>query len=148
MVFVVPEIAMSEPNDQATTTIPVIEEQLQVSRREVETGRALRLRKQVDEEPVEVHQNLQRDVIETLRVPIGRVVEGPVGIRHEGDVTIVPVLQERLVTHTELVLVEEIHIRRRTEVREERGQVNLRRERVVIERLDPDTQQWLPEEGS
>jgi stress response protein YsnF len=147
MVFVVPEVPMSEPNDE-TITVPVIEEQLQVSRREVETGRALRLRKQVDEEPVEVRQNLQRDVIETRRVPIGRVVEGPVGIRHEGDVTIVPVLQERLVTHTELVLVEEIHIRRRTEVREERGQVNLRRERVVIERLDPDTQQWLPEEGS
>ena len=138
---------MSEPNAEATT-VPVIEEQLQVSRREVETGRALRLRKQVHEEPVEVRQNLERDVIETRRVPIGRVVEGPVGIRHEGDVTIVPVLEERLVTHTELVLVEEIHIRRRTEVREERGQVNLRRERVVIERLDPDTQQWLPEDGS
>jgi stress response protein YsnF len=138
---------MSEPNDE-TITVPVIEEQLQVSRREVETGRAVRLRKEVHDKPVEVRQALEHDVVETLRVPVGRVIAEPVGIRHEGDVTIVPVMEERLVTHTELVLVEEIHIRRRTEVREERGQVHLRRERVVIERLDPDTQQWLPEEGS
>ena len=46
----------------------------------------------------------------------------------------------------ELVLVEEIHIRRRSELRQERTQVNLRRERVRVERFDPVTQQWLSDE--
>lgn len=133
------------PNEEETT-VAVVEEQLQVRHEQVETGRALRVRKQVHEEPVEVTQQLAHDTVETRRVPVGRVINAPAAIRQEGEVTIVPVMAERIVTTTELVLVEEIHIRRRSETREERAQVNLRREGVVIERLDPDTQEWRSEE--
>lgn len=137
---------MSDQRTEEVLVAPVIEEKLQVSSQSVETGRAVRLRKHVHEEPVDVSQELAHEVVETRRVPVGRVIEAPLGIRQEGDVTIVPVIAERVVTHTELVLVEEIHIRRRTELRQEQAQVNLRRETITIERFDPDTQQWRAEE--
>ena len=64
-------------------------------------------------------------------------------VRHEGDVMVVPVVQERLVTRTELVLVEEIRLTRRREVTQAEAKVVLRREHVVVERFDPDTDQWV-----
>lgn len=127
-------------------TVPVTEEQLEIGRRVVDTGHTLRLRKRVEEVPGTVHEPLAHEVVEARRVPVGRVLQGPVGIRHEGDVTIVPVVEERLVMRKELFLVEEIHLTRRREVRDADEQVTLRRESVVIERFDPATQQWLSED--
>jgi uncharacterized protein (TIGR02271 family) len=129
-------------------SIPVTEEQLEVSRERVDTGRTLRLRKQVDEVPQQVKEAVATEFLEVQRVPIGRVVNESPGVRHEGEVMVVPVIQERLVTRKELVLVEEIRLTRRREVEEVEAQVTLRRERVVVDRFDPDTGQWLPEPGS
>jgi stress response protein YsnF len=126
--------------------IPVIEERLEIGRRTVETGGAVRVHKHVDEVPTEVRESLVTEHVDTERVPIGRVLQEPVGIRHEGDVTIIPVIEERLVMRKELVLVEEIRLTRRREVREAREQVTLRRERVTVERLDPQTQEWLSQD--
>jgi stress response protein YsnF len=127
--------------------IPVTEERLEVGRRTVATGGAVRVRKRVHEEPAEVREPVVTEYVDARRVPVGRVLQEPLGIRHEGDVTIVPVIEERLVTRKELVLVEEIHLTRRRDVHEAREQVTLRRESVIVERLDPATQQWLSEEG-
>jgi len=44
--------------------------------------------------------------------------------------------------------VEEIRLTRRREARPVSADLTLRRERVVIERFDPESQQWLPEDGS
>jgi len=122
--------------------VPVTEERLEIDRRTVESG-VLRARKRVHEDTEEVTEPLITEYVETQRVPVGRVLQEPVGIRHEGDVTIVPVIEERLVVRKELVLVEEIHLTRRRVLREAHERVTLRRESVVIERFDPETQQWL-----
>jgi stress response protein YsnF len=133
----------------AAATVTVVEEELEVDRRKVDTGHTLRLRKSVEELPVVEHAAKVHESVEFRRVPIGRVVSEPVAIRHEGDVTIVPVMEERVVTRKELVLVEEIHVIRRREVSDAKAELTLRRERVVIERFDPEKQQWLSEdEGS
>jgi uncharacterized protein (TIGR02271 family) len=129
-------------------SIPVTEEQLEVRREVVDTGRTLRLRKQVEEVPADVREPVTREVVEVQRVPVGRVIDGPPAVRHEGDVMVVPVVQERLVTRKELVLVEEIRITRRREVAQAEAKVVLRRERVVVERFDPDTNQWQAEAAS
>ena len=126
--------------------IPVIEEVATVSRRLVETGHAVRVRKLVHEDEVNVDGSSTVDHADVERVAVGRVLDGPVGVRHEGDVMIVPVVEERLVTVKQLVLVEEIRITRIT--RSSRVQpatvpVTLRREEVVVERFDPETGQWL-----
>jgi uncharacterized protein (TIGR02271 family) len=122
--------------------LPVTEEQLDVGRRTVETG-AVRVRKRVQEVTGQVTEPLISEFVETQRVPVGRVLQEPVGIRQEGEVTIVPVVEERLVLRKELVLVEEIRLTRRREEHNATEQVTLRRESVVIERFDPETQQWL-----
>ena len=139
---------MTTVND-AGLVIPVIEERLEVHREAVDTGRTLRLRKQVEEVQSDVRVPVATEVVDIQRVPVGRVVDEPPTVRHEGNVIVVPVVEERLVTRKELVLVEEIRLTRRSEVAEaDAGTHVLRRERVVAERFDPDTGEWLPEPGS
>jgi stress response protein YsnF len=134
------------PADQEAQVIPVIEEHLEVSRRKVETGGAVRVRKHVDEVPVEIAEQMSLDRVEVERVPVGRIIAEPIGVRQEGNVTIVPVVEERLVRAW--VLVEEIRLTRREEAVEAREAFTLKRDKVVVERFDPATQQWLPETGS
>jgi len=128
--------------------VPVIEEWLEIGREQVDTGRTLRLRKQVEEVPAHVREPVNTTMVDVQRVPVGRVVDEPPAVRHEGDVMVVPVIQERLVTRKELVLVEEIRLTRRQLVTQAESDVVLRRERVVVERFDPDTGQWQPEPGA
>jgi uncharacterized protein (TIGR02271 family) len=124
-------------------TLPVAEEQLEVGRKVVDTG-MLRLHKRVDQVPTHVREPVALETVEVRRVPIGRVVDEPPPMRQEGDVTVVPVLHERLVTRKELVLVEEVHLIRRRKVVHAEAQVPLRRERVEVERLDPGNEQAEP----
>ena len=120
--------------------IPVIAEALHVERRTLEG--AVRVTKRVYEQPVELDETAREEHVVVERVPVGRVVEGPVGVRREGDVTIVPVLEERLVVEKRLVLVEELHLRHETVTRRVPQRVTLRREELVVERLDPRTGAW------
>lgn len=129
--------------------IPVVEEDVAVSKRVVERGR-LRIQKTVNERDVLVDQPLIHERVEVERIPVNQLVETPPAIRQEGDTMIVPVLEEVVVVETRLMLKEEVHItRRRTEVHEPL-QVRLRREEVSIDRMDGvddaqgDTYQPLP----
>ncbi|GAC1534838.1 MAG: hypothetical protein NVS2B4_15250 [Ramlibacter sp.] len=131
--------------DDVELAIPVTEERLHVRREVVDTGRPLRLRKQVEQAPAHVQVPVSSEVVDVQRVTIGRVVDAPPAVRQEGDVMVVPVVQERLVTRKELVLVEEIRLTRRREVAQAEADVVLRRESVLVERFDPDTNQWLAE---
>jgi stress response protein YsnF len=130
------------------TVIPVTEEHLEVHREMVDTGRTLRLRKRVEEVSADVRESLATDAVHVERVPIGRVVDVAPPVREEGNVIVVPVIEERLVTRKELVLVEEIRLTRSREVTVAEARVPVRRERVEVERLDPGTGQWLPEPGN
>lgn len=57
--------------------------------------------------------------------------------RREGDVTIVPVLEEVLVVEKRLVLREEIHVRETLSREEVELPVSLRRQRATVEREEP-----------
>ena len=124
-----------DDDEAADAVVPVAEEQLRVGRREIETGR-VRFTKRVLEDEVLIDEPFFREEVEVVRVPVGRQVEAPVPAREEGDTLIVPVLEEVLVVEKRLVLVEELHVRRRR-VEERRPQsFTLRKEEVVAERLD------------
>lgn len=131
----------------AAATIPVTEERLEVGREVVQTG-AVRLRKEVDEVTAQLREPVMAEVVDVQRVPVNRVVDQPPPVRHEGDVMVVPVIEERLVTRKELVLVEEVRLTRRRETVTVEQDVPLRRERVVVERLDPGTEQWRADDGA
>ena len=120
--------------------IPVIAETLEVGRRELQG--AVRIRKVVQENPITVDETLRDERITVERVAIGRRLDGPVGVRHEGDVMVIPVVEERLVVEKRLVLVEEIRVRRESVTRREPQHVTLRQEQILVERLDPRTQTW------
>jgi uncharacterized protein (TIGR02271 family) len=119
---------------------------LEIHRQTVDSGRPVRVRKHVDEEKVRAELPFVRETVEVERVPVGRVVELAPAVRLEGDVTVIPVVEERLVTRKELVLVEEIRLTRRREESRSHEDFVVRRERVVVERFDPAAGQWVPEQ--
>jgi stress response protein YsnF len=126
--------------DSERLVIPVLAETAQVHLLREHTG-TVRVRKVVHEtlEPVVAHG--YREVVETTRLPVNQVVEAPQASRTVDDVLVIPVYEERLVR--QLVLVEEIHVRRRREPFEHTVATALRREEVIVERLNPHTQEWV-----
>jgi uncharacterized protein (TIGR02271 family) len=118
-----------------TTIIPVIEEELDVQKRVVETGK-IRGTKVVHEHETLVDEPLFRDEVEVERVRIDRVVDTPVPVRYEDDTMIVPIMEEVLVVEKRLVLKEELHIHKRRVETHQPQQVTLRREEVRVERLE------------
>jgi uncharacterized protein (TIGR02271 family) len=114
--------------------IELAEEQLRVSKREVERGRVV-VRTRVEEREELAEAALRQEDVTVERVPIGRMIEAAPPMREEDGVLIVPVLEERLVVMTELVLKEEIRITKKSRTEIVREPVRLRSERVEIERL-------------
>ena len=125
------------PTYEEHARIPIVEERLEVSKRVRKTGR-VRVTKHVETRHEVVDEPLLREEVEVERVPIDRYIDAPVGIRSEGDITIVPVLEEVLVVEKRLLLKEELHITKRQTERHEPQDVTLRSERVEVERLGPD----------
>jgi uncharacterized protein (TIGR02271 family) len=137
-------MAQDSSGKLADEVVPVIQEELEVGRQQVQTG-AVRVRKVGHDEQVEVPAEVVAERVTTERVPINRVVQLRPQIRHEGDTVVVPVVQERVVVHTELVLVEEVRITTHREVRDGTQVVSVRREEAIVERQDPATGRWKPE---
>lgn len=131
-----PETIMTKADDGAllsqTIAVPLHAEEVQVSKRDVVTGR-VRVRTVVDTSETLVRQDLATEHVTVTRVPIDRIVESAPPIRTEGEVTIVPVLEEILVVETKLVLKEEIHIRRRHDRETVEQTVTLRTQRAIVE---------------
>ena len=117
------------------TVIPVAKEELAVTTRKVERGR-IRVTKRVRETEHAFEQPLVHDEVEIERVPINREIEQPVDVRYEGDVLVVPVIEEVAVVHKQLILKEELHIRKRSVSSVHEGRVMLREEEAVVERSD------------
>lgn len=136
-----------QPADQPYV-VPVVEEVLDVTRRQVEVGR-VRIQKHVHERTEVIDEPLLRDNVSVTRVPVNRVIEQPVGVRQEGETLIVPVLEEVLVVEKRLLLVEEVHITRHTTETRQPEEVTLRREEVTIERSDsqPSTESGMESAG-
>jgi stress response protein YsnF len=128
----------SENSQQEGLRIPVIEEQLAVGTRLVETGRGVRIHKTVTEQPVTIDERLARDEVDVRHVPVDRIValeEAP-ATRYEGDTLVVPVLEEVLVVERRLRIKEELHITRVRHEEHYRDTVPLKAERVEVERFD------------
>jgi stress response protein YsnF len=121
----------------AEEVIPLVEETTSISKREVVTGR-VRVQTVTDTVEELARADVQRETVEVTRVPVDKMVEAAPEIRTEDDVTIVPVLEEVLVVKKRLVLKEELHIRRLVETETVEVPVSLRKQRAVVERIDPD----------
>jgi stress response protein YsnF len=81
-----------------------------------------------------VEEDLVRESIIVDRVAINRVVDAVPPIREEGNVTIVPVVEEIVVVERRLVLKEEIHLRRVRVTERHTETVALREQEVAVTR--------------
>jgi uncharacterized protein (TIGR02271 family) len=126
-------------DERTGEVLPLLQEELHVNKRSVVTGK-VRVRSLVDEVEDVARAALTEEHVEVTRIPIGREVETAPSVRTEGDVTIVPVMEEVLVVEKRLVLKEELHIRRSITHEDVEVPVTLRKQRAVIERLTADGQ--------
>jgi uncharacterized protein (TIGR02271 family) len=120
--------------EDRTVVVPVVAEQLEVQKRMVEAG-GVRVRKTVHEREEVVDEPLLREEVQVRRVPVGRVVDGPVPVRHVGDTIIVSLLEEVLVVEKRLMLKEELHLTKERVETYRPQRVVLRSEEAVIERV-------------
>ncbi|CAA9541555.1 MAG: hypothetical protein AVDCRST_MAG23-2116 [uncultured Sphingosinicella sp.] len=120
-------------DDASDVRIPLVEERLVTSKREVETGR-VRVRTLVDENETLVRETLRHSTVEVERVTIEREIDEIPPVREEGGVTIIPVVREVLVVQKKLILAEEVHLRRQIQIEEQAQPVLLKTQRAVIER--------------
>ncbi|HYD65116.1 YsnF/AvaK domain-containing protein [Azospirillum sp.] len=116
--------------------VPLHEEVLSIGKRTVE-GDRVRVTTRVLEHQQTAEQDLDSEEVDVVRVPVGRPVDAVPDTRQEGDVLIVPIVEEELVVTKRLVLKEELHIRKRTTRRTERVTATLRAEEAVVTRDPP-----------
>ncbi|ANY82076.1 hypothetical protein BB934_25770 [Microvirga ossetica] len=126
---------MSETDKSDTLVIPIVEEEARIAKRQVASGRVI-VKTTVDTEERILKEMLSLETVEVERIPVNRVVDTIPQIRTDGDVTIVPVFEERLVVEKQLVLVEEVRIRRTASVENVEVPITLRKEHAAVERLD------------
>jgi len=89
----------------------LLAEDAAVSRQVVETGR-VRVAKVTRTRDHLVDELLACTRFEVERVPIGRLIDAIPTIKEDGDLTIVPIVEETVVVERRLMLKEELHIRR------------------------------------
>lgn len=116
-----------------TIRVPVAEEQLRVEKRTRQTGRVSvhitpHERRQVVDEPL-IEQSVRIE-----RRPADRIVEKPPPVRQEGEVTIIPVLEEVLVVSKQLRVKEELLIHRERRTVHRPQNVTLRSEEAQVSR--------------
>ena len=113
--------------------IPIVEERATIEKQVVPTGR-VRITSRVEERLEVLRDELIAQTVAVDRVAVNREVDTPPGIRSEGDVLIIPVVEQRLVVTKRWVVTEELHVRRREHVEAVEIPVELRSTHVSVER--------------
>ncbi len=114
--------------------IPIVEEQIEIGTRQVETGR-VRITKTVRSHEETIDEPILQEQVNVERVAIGRPVSETPGVRYEGDTMIVPVMEEVVVVTTQLILKEELRITKTRTERRDPQVVTLRNEEIAVERI-------------
>ena len=123
---------MAKVHSGGVEVVPVVAERAVVRKRRRVT-QAVQVRTEVHEHEHVVERPVTTEGVTVERVP---VVEAPLPVREEGEVTIIPVHEEVVVVETRLKLVEEVHIRRHRVTSTARERVTLRREEASVGRYD------------
>ncbi len=116
-------------------TIPLVAEQIVVGKQTVATG-AVRLRRGTETYTDTAGIDLMRIGWEVERVAVGEIVPDRPEIREEGDVTVFPLVEERLVARREYFLVEEVRVRRVATTTPRTATLELTRDVLTVERED------------
>lgn len=117
--------------------IPLLAEQLKIARQKVLTG-GVRVHKTVSERTETINEPTLKEEMEIQRIPVNQFITEPPAVRYEGDVMILPLMEEVLVVEKKLVLREEIRITKRRNTLRNPQQYVVRREEATLEQIKPD----------
>ena len=121
-------------SDLDDETIEVVEEEIQVGKRAVETG-GVRVKSYVREVPVEEEVSLREEHVEVERRPVNRpATSADFDTFKEGTIE-VKETQEEAVIAKEARVVEEVRVRKNVDQRTEKVQDTVRRTEVEVEQL-------------
>jgi uncharacterized protein (TIGR02271 family) len=112
-------------------------EELSVSKETVETGR-VHVATRTREREALIDESLARERVEIETIPIGSRIDAVPNVRQEGDTTIIPIVEERLVVERRLYLKEEVRIRRVRTTEHHKETVMLRYQEAVVTRHPGD----------
>lgn len=127
-----------ELNSDAISTLQLHREDVEVTRRRV-NGQTVRVSTRTTTHDQHVDEALTQETIQVEHVVIGRAIETVPPVRVEGDVTIIPIVEEILVVERQLILKEEVHMRRVRTIENHRETVTLRRQEAEVTRLPSST---------
>lgn len=96
----------SPPAVTSDMAVPLHEEELFVDRKHV-AGDTVKVRTVTHEQALVVDEAMTHQQVEIVRMAVGRVVNAVPAVREEGEVTIIPVMEEVVVVERRLVLKEE-----------------------------------------
>lgn len=130
---------MSINESERTHVLPIAEERAVFETREV-PGEKVTVRVVSDTADHVLREVLESERLVVERIQCNKPVEHVPDVRTEGNLTIVPIVEEQLVVQRQLVLVEEVHVRREKDVEQLEIPVALRKQRAEIERTAPDPQ--------
>jgi uncharacterized protein (TIGR02271 family) len=117
--------------------LPVIEENLEIGKQQVQTGGA-RITSRIVERPVEETIKLREEHVNVERTAVNRPVEpSDTGVFQEQELELIESAEVPVVDKQARV-VEEIHITKDVEERDETIRETLRNTEVDTERIDPD----------
>ena len=114
--------------------LPLLAEEIAVSKQVVETGRVQVTRVTREREQL-IDELLAHQTVEIERTPMARHVEAMPAIREEGDTVVIPIVEEVLVIERRLLLKEEIRVRRERTTERHQESVILRHHEAVVTRL-------------
>ena len=132
---------MPEQAPPGEVAIPLAEETVSVSKREVETGR-VQVALTTETQTLVAREVLRGRRVEVEHVPVGRMLaEGEAApVPHEeGDTLIIPVVEETAVVVTRLVVRGEVRLRFVPTERPFEQAVDVRRQHAPVERAPPGT---------
>ena len=122
--------------------IPVIEERVRVEKQIVERG-VVRIDTSIKEHLETISEALSREEVDIRRVPMNLTIDVAPEVRQEGDVIIIPVVEERIVVSKRLVLTEELHVHRRKVVEHTSIPVTLCSTEIAVQRESPSADEHV-----
>jgi uncharacterized protein (TIGR02271 family) len=124
----------SSANSTDDLKLTLLAEELAVDKQTVETGR-VHVSKHTHTREVAIDEDLLTESAEIETVPIGRQIFEMPMVRHEGETTIVPIVEEVLYTERRLFLKEEVRITRKKTRDQFHDRVTLRYQEAVVTRV-------------
>jgi uncharacterized protein (TIGR02271 family) len=119
---------------------------LTLSKKQVTTGK-VRITKQVSERVETIDEPGLREEVEVERVPVDRIVDSFPEVQVDGDVTIIPVVEEVYVVKKRFRVKEEVRVRRIRKEEIHSQEVSLRSEQVKVERVGIENSEGTDEEN-